>query len=139
VLLSAGLRVLSCVGMVRDFGARILALRFHSARFRSLRQQPFREIEPFLRLAHFLPECLHLVIQRLKMGSGVSARAGDAALGHNLRDLDCAPRPNCSDEYDDDGGEKNLWVHVAFAASTRGRYSGKTYGWALEGATGCRD
>jgi len=37
-----------------------LALRAHSARFRSLRQQPFNKVQPFLRLAQLLPQLGHL-------------------------------------------------------------------------------
>ena len=46
------------------------------------------------------------------MGSGVRA-PGDAAVGNDLRDLDCAPYPDGGDEDGDNGGEKKLWVHVA--------------------------
>ncbi len=92
---------------------RVLGLRAHSARFRPLRQQSLSEVYPLLHLDDLLSKRPHLLLQRVEVGSGVRVRAGDAALGHNLRDLDCAPRPNCSHEYDDDGGEKNLWVRDA--------------------------
>jgi hypothetical protein len=68
------------------------------------------------------------------MGGGVWA-PGDAAVGYNLRDLDCAPRANGGDEDDNDGGEKNLWVHVASLRLGRCRCRNKTYGWPLDGAT----
>ena len=99
----------------------VLALRFPSARFRSLRQQPFGEIEPLLRLDHLAPKCLHLLIQRLEMGSGVRV-PGDAALGYNLRDLDCARRSNGGDDDADDGGEKNCGSMLPRCAS---------YGWPI--------
>ena len=43
-----------------------LALRAHSARFRSLRQQPFDEVKALLRLAQLLPQLAHLVFERVE-------------------------------------------------------------------------
>jgi hypothetical protein len=43
-----------------------LALRAHSARFRSLRQQPFGKVQALLRLAQLLPQLAHLAFQRFE-------------------------------------------------------------------------
>ena len=68
------------------------------------------------------------------MGSGVRV-PGDAALGYNLRDLDCARRSNGGDDDGDNGGEKKLWVHVDSLRLGYRQCRNKTYGWPLEGAT----
>src|SRR5438874_2859751 len=44
----------------RELDGEALALRAHSARFRSLRQQPFGEVQALLRLAQLLPQLAHL-------------------------------------------------------------------------------
>src|SRR3989441_1794540 len=45
---------------------RTLALRAHSARFRSLRQHPFGEVKALLRLAQLLPQLAHLGFERVE-------------------------------------------------------------------------
>src|SRR5438876_10614071 len=45
---------------------RTLALRAHSAPFRSLRQHPFGEVKALLRLAQLLPQLAHLGFQRFE-------------------------------------------------------------------------
>ena len=53
--------------VVRPVGVpRTLELRAHSARFRSLRQQPFGEVQALLRLAQFLPQVAHLDLEHLE-------------------------------------------------------------------------
>src|SRR5207249_529151 len=58
---------------------------------RVLREQPFGEVQTFMRLGHLLPQRAHLLLQRLKTAGGVGVRACGAACGLNLRDLDCDP------------------------------------------------
>src|SRR5207248_11407807 len=56
--LVAAVQLYKAVGGSLDGEA--LALRAHSARFRSLRQQPFGEVQALLRLAPLLPQLAHL-------------------------------------------------------------------------------
>jgi hypothetical protein len=72
-------------------GRGALALRAYSGHFRSLRQQPFGKVQPFLSLDHLLPTRSHLLVQRLETAGGLGVRAWRATLGVNLRDPDCAP------------------------------------------------
>ena len=55
-------RAVRYIGLLR----RTLALRAHSARFRSLRQQPFGEVQPLLRVAQLLPQLAHLGFERFE-------------------------------------------------------------------------
>ncbi|MGH2668660.1 MAG: IS30 family transposase [bacterium] len=50
------------IGLLR----RTLALRAHSARVRFLRQHPFGEVQPLLRLAQLLPQRAHLGFERFE-------------------------------------------------------------------------
>src|SRR5437867_1174950 len=60
------IRVIAMSGWSATTLLRTLALRAHSARFRSLRQHPFGEVKALLRLAQLLPQLAHLGFERLE-------------------------------------------------------------------------
>src|SRR5439155_23744563 len=60
------IRVIAMSGWSATTLLRTLALRAHSAPLRSLRQQPFGEVQALLRLAQLLPQLAHLGFERFE-------------------------------------------------------------------------
>src|SRR5439155_16103643 len=60
------IRVIVMSGCSATTLLRTLALRAHSAPFRSLRQHPFGEVKALLRLAQLLPQLAHLGFERFE-------------------------------------------------------------------------